>query len=84
MSAEIFQKLQNDFAGIKELDGANVVEKIRDSAPWLSETQLAKEHRNFHDWVNGYGPLQEILSDRQISDLFVNGSGSVWIDRGLG
>ena len=84
MSAEIFQKLQNDFAGIKELDGADVVEKIRDSAPWLSETQLAKEHRNFHDWVNGYGPLQEILSDRQISDLFVNGSGSVWIDRGLG
>jgi len=84
MSAEIFHKLQNDFAGIKDVDSKEIVENIRVSAPWLSKAQLEKENRNFYDWVNGYGPLHEILADTQISDLFINGSGSVWIDRGVG
>lgn len=84
MNTEIFQKLQNDFAGIKEIAAKDIVEKIKVSAPWLSEAQLNKEHKNFDNWINGYGPLQEILADRQVTDLFVNGSESVWIDRGFG
>ena len=84
MNGEIFHKLQNDFAGVNQPDALKVIENIKVSAPWLSEAQLKKEHRNFDDWVNGYGPLQEILADREITDLFVNGSGSAWIDRGFG
>ncbi len=84
MNDEIFHKLQNDFAGRKESDAKKVVEKIKGFAPWLSEAQLVREHQNFDHWVNGYGPFQEILSDREISDLFINGSGSVWVDRGFG
>jgi pilus assembly protein CpaF len=84
MNTEIFQKLQNDFAGIKEVAAKDIVEKIKVSAPWLSEAQLNKEHKNFDNWINGYGPLQEILADRQVSDLFINGAESVWIDRGFG
>lgn len=84
MNGEIFQKLQNDFAGIESPGAKEIVGKIMISAPWLSEGQLEREHRNFDAWINGYGPLQELLTDKQISDLFVNGSGSVWIDRGFG
>jgi len=84
MSKELFQKLQHDFAGIKDVAAKEIIDKIKVSAPWLSEAQLEREHRNFDDWVNGYGPLQEILADRDVSDLFINGSGSVWIDRGFG
>ena len=58
MSSEIFHKLQNDFAGIEGPGTKEIVEKIKISAPWLSETQLEREHRNFDAWVNGYGPLQ--------------------------
>ena len=84
MNGEIFNKLQNDFAGIEDPVAKDIVEKITMSAPWLSEAQLDKEHRNFDAWINGYGPLQEILTDRKITDLFVNGSGSVWVDKGFG
>ena len=84
MNTEIFQKLQNDFAGIREVSAKDIVEKIKISAPWLSEAQLNREHKNFDNWINGYGPLQEILADRQVSDLFIDGSESVWIDRGFG
>ncbi len=84
MSTEIFHKLQNEFAGAKELGIADVAAIIKVSSPWLSEAQLDKENRNFIDWINGHGPFQEILTDRQITDLFINGSGAVWVDRGLG
>ena len=84
MNGEIFHKLQNEFAGVEDPAAKDIVEKIVISAPWLSETQLEKEHRNFDAWINGYGPLQEILTDRKITDLFVNGSDSVWVDKGFG
>jgi pilus assembly protein CpaF len=84
MNGEIFHKLQNEFAGVEDPVAKDIVEKIVISAPWLSEAQLEKEHRNFDAWINGYGPLQEILTDRKITDLFVNGSDSVWVDKGFG
>ena len=68
MNGEIFHKLQNEFAGVEDPAAKDIFEKIVISAPWLSEVQLDKEHRNFDAWINGYGPLQEILTDRKITD----------------
>lgn len=34
--------------------------------------------------LNGLGPLQELTRDVQVTDIFVNGPDSVWIDRGRG
>lgn len=84
MSTELFHQLQNHFAGSEDLDIAKVNNQIRDVAPWLSQEQIKGEENNFKNWVSGYGPMQEILNDRQITDLFINGSNSVWIDRGFG
>ena len=40
MNGEIFNKLQNDFAGIADPVAKDIVERITMSAPWLSEAQL--------------------------------------------
>lgn len=34
--------------------------------------------------LNGLGPLQELTRDPAVTDIFVNGPGSVWVDRGQG
>ena len=34
--------------------------------------------------LNGLGPLQVLARDQAVTDIFVNGPGSVWLDRGGG
>jgi pilus assembly protein CpaF len=34
--------------------------------------------------LNGLGPLQPLLRDEEVTDIFVNGPESVWVDRGAG
>ena len=34
--------------------------------------------------LNGLGPLQPLTRDPAVTDIFVNGPGSVWLDRGSG
>lgn len=34
--------------------------------------------------VLGLGPLQDLLADERVTDILVNGDGSVWVDRGDG
>ena len=34
--------------------------------------------------LNGLGPLQPLLRDVEVTDIFVNGPESVWVDRGAG
>lgn len=47
--------------------------------------QGAREARaRLGDAVLGLGPLGELLGDAAITDLLVNGDGSIWVDRGDG
>ncbi|MGA8980937.1 MAG: TadA family conjugal transfer-associated ATPase [Pedococcus sp.] len=34
--------------------------------------------------VLGFGPLEELVADTTVTDILVNGDGSVWVDRGAG
>ncbi|KQU65390.1 hypothetical protein ASC58_18105 [Phycicoccus sp. Root101] len=34
--------------------------------------------------VLGFGPLEGLVADRSVTDVLVNGDGSVWVDRGAG
>jgi pilus assembly protein CpaF len=34
--------------------------------------------------VLGLGPLEDLVADPRVTDVLVNGAGSVWVDRGLG
>ena len=34
--------------------------------------------------VLGFGPLEHLVADRTVTDVLVNGDGSVWVDRGAG
>lgn len=34
--------------------------------------------------LNGLGPLQQLVRDPSVTDIFVNAPGSVWLDRGRG
>ena len=40
--------------------------------------------RELGDRLLGFGPLAELVADEQVTDVLVNGDGSVWSDRGLG
>lgn len=49
-------------------------------SPWLVEDLT----RPVVDAVLGFGPLQRLLEDRDVSDILANGPGEVWVDRGDG
>ena len=34
--------------------------------------------------LTGFGPLEPLLADPEVSDVLVNGPGEVWLDRGAG
>jgi pilus assembly protein CpaF len=53
---------------------------LEDSAP-LSLAQRQFVIRRIEDEVMGHGPLEPLLADPTISDILVNGSGQVYVER---
>lgn len=33
------------------------------------------------DWIDGFGPLSELMADPEVSDILLNGTDEVWVER---
>jgi pilus assembly protein CpaF len=55
-------------------------QRLAREAPWLGETATGE----VVDRVFGFGPLQRLVGDSDVTDILVNGPSEVWVDRGAG
>lgn len=65
-------------------DAVAVADEVRRLSPVAGTAQLLASTAHVVDEVIGAGPLQQFLSDPDVSDVLVNGPGPVWVDRGSG
>ena len=59
-----------------------IAELVREEAPLLSPDDEASTVAAVVAAVDGLGPLEPLLADPFVTDVLVNGSGPVWIERG--
>lgn len=53
---------------------------LRHETPWHAESR----RESVVHQVVGLGPVQHLIDDSDVSDVLVNGDGTVWVDRGAG
>ena len=68
----------------REATAANVVRALRSEGIVLDESSLMDVVSNVQRELLGAGPLEELLSTPDVTDVLVVGDGQVWIDRGRG
>ncbi|MHA7268534.1 TadA family conjugal transfer-associated ATPase [Arthrobacter sp. HLT1-20] len=61
-----------------------VAAAVRDSGRLLGAAGSLVAMERITAELNGLGPLQALVKDPAVSDIFVNAPDSVWIDRGMG
>ncbi len=61
-----------------------VAAAVRDSGRLLGTAGSLAAVESINAELSGLGPLQTLLKDPEITDIFVNGPRSVWVDRGQG
>lgn len=54
----------------------------RDALPLATDAQVHDLASRIVDRAVGLGPLEDYLADESVSDVLVNGDGSVWVERG--
>ncbi len=62
-------------------DLGRVVEEVRHEHPLLSHGEVAAVASAVTARATGLGPLEPLLADPAVSEVMVNGTGSVWIER---
>jgi pilus assembly protein CpaF len=88
----VFERAQHDDALLTAVrrridkggDPIAVAREVRRLSPVAGTAQLLDSAAHVVDEVVGAGPLQQFLSDADVSDVLVNGPGPVWVDRGAG
>jgi pilus assembly protein CpaF len=68
-------------AGGEQASAARLAELVRHEAPLLAEPDVAAAVATVVAAVEGVGPLQPLLADPAVTDVLVNGDGSVWVER---
>lgn len=64
--------------------GLRVAAALRDSGRLLGAAGSLAAMDRITAELSGLGPLQELVSDPRVTDIFVNSPDSVWLDRGMG
>lgn len=68
----------------RDASPANVVRALRSEGLVLDEASLMGVVGQVRRELIGAGPLEELLTEPEVTDVLVTGSGEVWIDRGQG
>lgn len=58
-----------------------IAQHVRSHLPSFDETQLQQVTIDIIDDIVGLGPVEELLRDREISEVMINGGGSVYVER---
>ncbi len=61
--------------------GPTVARLARDESPLLDDATVARLIEDVTAQVRGLGPLDALLADPAVSEVMVNGTGDVWIER---
>lgn len=81
----LIEKVQRVLAGMSEqVASGEVVRIIREQAGVISDEDVIEVLRRLRSESVGVGPLEGILALTGVTDVLVNGSESVWLDRGQG
>jgi pilus assembly protein CpaF len=65
-------------------DEERIASIAAEHAPTLGEEGRARSAAELAARLVGLGPLGPLAADPEVTDVLVNGDGSVWVDRGLG
>lgn len=65
-------------------DPVSVARVVEPDATRLGSAGVARARRRLAADVLGLGPLEPVVADESVTDVLVNGDGSVWLDRGQG
>jgi pilus assembly protein CpaF len=65
-------------------DDAALAAAVRDAAPTAGMTTLLDVAGTLMSEIDGAGALEPLLREPGVTDVLVNGSGPVWVDRGAG
>lgn len=79
-STTVWNEIRAGRAPTPRLVSAVVASEARDGGP----RDLDEASRLLRSRVLGAGPLEDVLGDDSVTDVLVNGTGGVWIDRGRG
>ena len=63
---------------------ASIDALVAEHTATLGDDGRAETARGLLEQLVGLGPLAQLAADRSVTDLLVNGDGSVWLDRGRG
>ena len=63
---------------------AGVIAELTDGVVALGSRGAAVEGERMRERVLGFGPLEQWVGAPEVTDVLVNGDGSVWVDRGGG
>ncbi len=58
-----------------------VAQLVREEGPLLAPVDEEREVAAVLAAIEGLGPLEPLLADPEVSDVLVNGDGSVWVER---
>jgi pilus assembly protein CpaF len=72
--------LGGDPASIRARVEADIKERLR-LEQGLSRDDRDRLESELTDDVVGYGPLERLLADDSVSEIMVNGSGDIWVER---
>lgn len=65
-------------------DEATIAGVVRGARHLLGEKGASRHGDHLRASLLGVGPLEDVVRDPQVTDVLVNGDGSVWVDRGEG
>jgi len=63
------------------LDDQALAGLVRTEAPLLGSAEVAATVARVRARIGGLGPLEPLLADPGVSDILVNGTGPVWVER---
>jgi len=69
-----------DSSEVRDSVNAQIMAELQQEAG-LSRSDRDRIGREIADDIFGYGPLEQLLSDRTISEVMVNGHDQIWIER---
>ncbi len=77
--SEINKQNQKDISGetVRKLINDTVNEQVRD----VAKADKSKIADDIYNDIMGYGPLEELLRDTDVSEIMVNGPGKVYVEK---